>query len=596
MSRTARLWRGVGPLTLAGWLLSAGIAAQAADPPSKAQQLVSLGQQAASQGRPEEARRFYLNALKLEPANAQASAGLARIPNARRVTFRQDPAPPPPQTPAPGETAPPQTPAPGETAPPQTPAPGETAPPQTPAPGDPATPAEMAPPAATTPDVPEASPLERQAQLNDVARQAFVTDVRQRQQAARDFTNARNPEAALAALRDALTVVQAADNIPQDTRRRLENEVRNAIGATERLEDRVNLERAEQYRVFAAQAARTSALDRLIKDQDTTNTLMTEFDSLMAEGGFRVLASGGLGDIDTTRQPFVDARFRAQAARALDPNNLAPWAGMFVSDTIGFYSQSIQYDRLKEYRAMLTWADVDRSGVPFPDTRAIEYPERAAWQALSERRIERYGSADFLFDRDEKTKAILAKLNERVSMNFPNDTPLEDVKKYIEQSTQDEAAGLPTGIPIYVDPQGLQDSDKTMASTVTMNLEGIPLRTTLRLMLRQLGLTYTVKDGLLTITSSTSEDQPTEIRVYQVADLAIIPLSLMGGGGGGGGGMGGGGMGGGGMGGGGMGGGGMGGGGMGGGGMGGMGGMMSVPPQDPAQLPGGSSFEEKKSN
>ena len=119
-----------------------------------------------------------------------------------------------------------------------------------------------------------------------------------------------------------------------------------------------------------------------------------------------------------------------------------------------------------------------------------------------------------------------------------------------------------------------------MASTVTMNLEGIPLRTTLRLMLKQLTLTYTVKDGLLTITSTASDDQPTEIRVYQVADLAIIPLSLVGGGGGGGmgGGMGGGGMGGGGMGG--MGGGGMGGGGMGGmgGGMGGMGGMMSHAP------------------
>ena len=53
-------------------------------------------------------------------------------------------------------------------------------------------------------------------------------------------------------------------------------------------------------------------------------------------------------------------------------------------------------------------------------------------------------------------------------------------------------------------------------------------------MLKQLGLTYTVKDGLLTITSESSEDQPTEIRVYPVADLAIIPLSLMGGGGGGG--------------------------------------------------------------
>ena len=582
MSRTARLWRGVGPLTLGGMLLSAGIAAQAADSPSLSQQLVNLGRQAASQGRAEESRSFYRTALKLEPANAEARSALARTPKVTRVALRQDPVPVPaePLTPAPANT-----PAPGDT-PANTQAPGD---PAISTPTDPTVPApEMVPPAPTPAGVPEESPLERHAQIANVAREAFVTDVRQRLQASRDFTNARNPEAALSTLRDALTVVQSADNLPEETRRRLENEVRNSIGATERLEDRINLERAEQYRIVSSQAARTSALDQLIKDQDTTNTLMTEFDSLMAEGAFRVLASGGLGDIDTTRQPFVDARFRAQAARALAPNNLAPWAGMFVSDSIGFYTQSIQYDRLKEYRAMLTWADVDRSGVPFPDTRAIEYPEKAAWQALSERRILRYGDADYLFDRDEKTKAILAKLNERISMNFPNDTPLEDVKRYIQQSTQDEAAGLPAGIPIYIDPLGLQDADKTMASTVSIDLEGLPLKTTLRLMLKQIGLTHTVKDGYLYITSTASDDQPTEIRVYQVADLAIIPMSLMGSGGGGRGGMGGGGMGGGGLGGG-MGGGGMG-GGMGGGGMGGMGGMMSVPPQDP------SAFEEKKSN
>ncbi len=555
MSRTARLWKGFGSLTLGGILLSGGIAAGAVDSPSLSQQLAELGRQAAARGRADDARTFYRNALKLDPSNAAARAALGRLGNVRRVAF-QDPAVTPP-APEPAPAAEPVV--------------------ETPAPG-----------------APVASPLERQAQLDNVQREAFVTEVRQRMQAARDLTNARNPEAALAALRDALTVVQSATNIPEDSRRRLENEVRNALVATERLEERIALEQAEQYRIVASQAARSGAVERLVRGQETINTLMTEFDSLMAEGARRVYASGGLADIDVTRQPFVDARFRAQAARALDPYALAPWAGMFVSDAVGFYSQSIQYDRLKEYRAMLTWADVERAIVPFPDTRVIEYPERAAWQALSERRIARYGDADYLFDRDDKTKAILSKLNERISMNFPGETPLEDVKKYIEQSTQDEAAGLPTGIPIYVDPQGLQDADKTMASPVSINLEGIPLKTTLRLLLRQLGLTYTVKDGLLTITSSSSEDQPTEIRVYQVADLALIPMSLMGMGGGGMGGRGGmmGGMGGG-MGGmGGMGGGMMGGmGGMGGG-MGMMGGMMSVPPQDPAISP----FEEKKSN
>ncbi len=168
---------------------------------------------------------------------------------------------------------------------------------------------------------------------------------------------------------------------------------------------------------------------------------------------------------------------------------------------------------------------------------------------------------------EQRTRAIDVfqhnKLDEPISMSFANETPLDDVLKYIKQATT-----TPTfsGIPIYVDPLGLQEAERSLNSTVTMDLEGVPLKTTLKLMLKQLGLAYTVKDGFLMVTSEDSEDQQTEIRVYSVADLAIIPISLMMGGGGMGGGMGG--MG----------------GGMGGmgGGMGGMGGgMMSVPPARP---------------
>ena len=54
-------------------------------------------------------------------------------------------------------------------------------------------------------------------------------------------------------------------------------------------------------------------------------------------------------------------------------------------------------------------------------------------------------------------------------MNFPVETPLADLKKYIEQATQDEAVGLPAGIPIYVDPKGLADADKTMQSVFAVS-------------------------------------------------------------------------------------------------------------------------------
>ncbi len=99
------------------------------------------------------------------------------------------------------------------------------------------------------------------------------------------------------------------------------------------------------------------------------------------------------------------------------------------------------------------------------------------------------------------------KLQDKISMNFPNDTPLEDVIQYIRKATIDEKLGFPKGIPIYVDPIGLKDADKTMADTIKFEFEGMPLAKSLRLILRQLSLIYEVdQDGLIVITTTSSDD------------------------------------------------------------------------------------------
>ena len=54
-------------------------------------------------------------------------------------------------------------------------------------------------------------------------------------------------------------------------------------------------------------------------------------------------------------------------------------------------------------------------------------------------------------------------------MSFANETPLEDVLKYIKSAT---AGPNDTGIPIYVDPVGLQEAEITMTSPVTMESRG----------------------------------------------------------------------------------------------------------------------------
>ena len=102
---------------------------------------------------------------------------------------------------------------------------------------------------------------------------------------------------------------------------------------------------------------------------------------------------------------------------------------------------------------------------------------------------------------------ILDALEQPISMRFFEETPLGDVLKYIQMTTS--TPDYP-GIPIYVDPLGLQEAERTLQSSVSIDLQGVPLRTTLRLCLKQLGLMYLVEDGCLQITSEDRDDGPAE--------------------------------------------------------------------------------------
>ncbi len=113
---------------------------------------------------------------------------------------------------------------------------------------------------------------------------------------------------------------------------------------------------------------------------------------------------------------------------------------------------------------------------------------------------ERNETASPASDATPRTKRVLAILEEPISMSFDNQISLEDVLNYIRQATTN--SGGEDGIPIFSDPRGLQEAGCTPSSTVSIHLDGVPLRTTLRLMLKQLGLAYTVRDGRLMISST----------------------------------------------------------------------------------------------
>ncbi len=105
-------------------------------------------------------------------------------------------------------------------------------------------------------------------------------------------------------------------------------------------------------------------------------------------------------------------------------------------------------------------------------------------------------------DASSATKATHTKLEQPITMSFEHATPLNDVLKYIKTATK-KSAGEPD-LMISVDPIALQKVQKTMMSPVflVVTLEGVPLKTSLRLLLSQLDLAYVVKNGVVSITPS----------------------------------------------------------------------------------------------
>ena len=151
-----------------------------------------------------------------------------------------------------------------------------------------------------------------------------------------------------------------------------------------------------------------------------------------------------------------------------------------------------------------------------------------------------HGKAGPVDAKDDRSQKIEAELDSVISMQFPNETPLEDIIKYVRATTAKNSR-FPEGIPIYVDPLGLQEADKSMTSPVAFDVKDVPLKTSLKLMLKQLGLAYVVRDGLLMITSQESldeEDREGEARELWAMGETGGGMGGMGGGMGGMGGMG----------------------------------------------------------
>ena len=112
--------------------------------------------------------------------------------------------------------------------------------------------------------------------------------------------------------------------------------------------------------------------------------------------------------------------------------------------------------------------------------------------------------------RDPATEGIFDVLDQPLALTYADGAHLEAVLKEIKL----RSTGWPklkSGIPIYVDPIGLQEAEKSMTSPVRRPspVDRLTLGEHIRSVLNPLGLGYVVKNGFLMVTSSESLDMET---------------------------------------------------------------------------------------
>jgi hypothetical protein len=106
---------------------------------------------------------------------------------------------------------------------------------------------------------------------------------------------------------------------------------------------------------------------------------------------------------------------------------------------------------------------------------------------------------------DPRNTAALDALRKPATLRFAEGTTLRELVTFLGEVSKPN--GSADGLQIYVDPEGLKQAEQTLDSMVAINLSGISLERALYLALRQIGLAYTVQEGLLIISTPTQLDQ-----------------------------------------------------------------------------------------
>ncbi len=350
-------------------------------------------------------------------------------------------------------------------------------------------------------------------------------------------TAASEPRPSTSSARDdASAVAQQKQNLLFDS---LRSRTLNAVFKARQLKDN-DPDKAVETLDQALAAVNAAQLDKALADRlkgqlnNARRAIVTERDlkapqvaqtkrnreieaQFEAEQQHKIRVEQEIGElVDKYNELFRDKRYEeaemtARKAREIDPYN--PVVVTMFQKAIFARRNEINLRRREDVDASLWDAlnDVEMAMV-FP-TDDYAYPGKREWKDLVKRR-KRFGRPDNR-ERSEEELRIEKSLNSPVSLHF-DEAPLKEVIDEIRKQIE---------INIVVDKLGLEEVGATTNSPVSIDLNGIKLKSVLNLTLEPLDLDYTIQDDVLKITSKVRQQGRLITATYPVADL-VVPLDM----------------------------------------------------------------------
>jgi hypothetical protein len=323
-------------------------------------------------------------------------------------------------------------------------------------------------------------PLETARRTTEVAAQKVEAEVRDALKAAQKQTDLSQ---AAGILKKALTKIENDTALSEERRAPLVRMLKDRVRVTEALATKSTAAAQIQAIKRAAADSRQAAQDERTREQEKLQGQLREINSLLKSGktGEASLQAGELVRLFRNSSPAAAASARVTATKDQIASN-----------------RDLQSEA--DRRRLAAIRSVEKSALP----PVGDYELPKDWREKTKRRTA--GPV-----MTAKEKAILQALDTPINATF-KDSHFQDVIRYLATFS---------GQPIILDKQALEEAGVTYDSLVSLDAKGLTMRTVLRKILGDVGLTYVIREEAIQVTTPVKAENMLVTKVYYIGDLIV---------------------------------------------------------------------------